>query len=451
MQKALILALLIGAFLLPRYVTGQENPGLLCPDGDGTFQDHPELGPICSAPAPIGTLYRFDYGHKMPTRAKACDSGAAGYREARAIANQGNPNIIVGGATGSLEGPTQNQCRMLVSLTIKNNVGVWVPSQNQHIDYTIEITPSEPYCPPDESPTLIGIHPVGNGSFICWKEALDEPPEECDDIVGNCEPDPECVNGGNGMQVCAKDPDETCDSYTHNGNIYYDCPVGCGFIQGTLYCTTEPDSDGEIPDLSNCFKIATGWACPPDSPTPDDNIDNPEKPLPDMNKGDFKQVNIGIETRLDGTNKLLGDIAAIGEANAEGLADLNSKALAGNKKLDDIIKNTGATVDALTADGESADMIDGPGFKSEIARALGITGEESIEDLTVAEVDLDDFKGEFTWSIGSSQCPQPRAINMLGRTFYMDWNPFCQAFTVMGYLILAAAYFFSTIIAFKGK
>lgn len=446
MQKALILALLIGAFLLPRYVTAQENPGLLCPDG-GTLQDHPQLGAICSAPAPSG--YKGVIGS---FEAYASSQNEAYIRVCDVYISDLNVNTETVRRWREHQQPDFPwQCKFITYTSNFNSAtGNWSqPSPNLS---TVNISGGQTasYCPSDENPNLrntFGDEP----NVFCWAPALDEPPEECEDIVGNCEPDPECFPGGNGMEVCPKDPDETCDSYNHNGNIYYDCPAGCGFIEGSLYCTTEPDSDGEIPDLSNCFKVATGWACPSDSPTPDDNIDNPEKPLPDMNKGDFKQVNIGIETRLDGTNDLLSDLAAIGKANAEGLADLNSKSLAGNKKLDDIIKNTGATVDALTGDGESADFGDGATFRAEIANALGITGEETIEDLTVAEIDLDDFKGEFSWSIGSSQCPQPRAINMLGRTFYMDWDPFCQAFTIMGYLILAAAYFFSTLIAFKGK
>lgn len=336
--------------------------------------------------------------------------------------------------------------------------------------YTIPVNIIEgPVCPPESSnPNFYvfssGPYETTEGYNICYYPAAtpdNDDGEDCPpDTIGDCDiPDePQCSIGGNGMEVCEADPNEKCASYEHEGKTFYDCPAGCGFIQDKLFCTTEPDSDGEIPDMSKCFKVATGWACPPDSPTPDDNIDNPEKPLPDMTKGDFKETNKGVETRLDATNSLLGDIAGTGKATNQGIADLNAKALAANGILSQIRQNTGATagntkdiLDLLKENSEAEPLELDNDWKSVFSAGLGITGDETIDDLTKSEITLDQFKSEFQWSSSSSQCPQPRAINILSKTFYMDWQPFCSAFNVLGYFILAAAYFLSIRIAFGGR
>lgn len=311
-------------------------------------------------------------------------------------------------------------------------------------------------CPPESSNPNFQVFNRGpyvteEGYNICYYPSSD--PGNDDDCpegtVGGCEPpEPDCIISGNGMEVCKEDPNEKCDSTEQNGQtVYFNCEAGCGFVNDQFLCTTEPDSDGEIPDLSDCFKVGSSWACPSDPPTPDDNIDDPQKPINDMTKGDFKQVQRGVETRLDGTNKLLGDIAGIGKATGEGIEDLNAKALAANKKLDDIIKNTGKTAENLEGDGLELDTNYIDTFKG----AFGITGDESIDDLTKTEITLDQFRSEFQWTGGNSSCPPPRSIQIIGQTFSMNWEPFCTAFNVIGYLILAAAYFLSIRIAFGGR
>lgn len=314
------------------------------------------------------------------------------------------------------------------------------------------------FCPPDNATpgTFYKMYPVGS-SYICWHDAAHpDNDNDCPDTaVGGCEdpPKPDCFMAGNGMEVCPSDPDEKCTSYVQDGKTYYDCPTNCGFIQDMFYCTKEPDIP-DIPDMSHCFKVATGYACPSDSPNPDDTLDNPNKPMPDMTKGDFKETNKGIETRLNATNKLLGDLTGYGAANNQALADLNSKQLAANGFLRDIRQNTAATAgntadikDALTGDGMDLD----DNHRGLIGGALGITGDESIDDLTKEEITLDSFRSEFQWSGGGGSCPAPRQINILGASFQVDWQPYCSAFAVASHFILAAAYFFAAFIAFGGR
>lgn len=331
------------------------------------------------------------------------------------------------------------------------------PTNASWSPYPSVVSTNEGYqCPPESSNPNFqvfnrGPYETTEGYNICYYPSSD--PGNDDDCpegtVGGCEPpEPDCIIAGNGMEVCKEDPNEKCDSTEQNGQtVYFNCEAGCGFVNDQFLCTTEPDSDGEIPDLSDCFKVGSSWACPSDPPTPDDNIDDPQKPINDMTKGDFKQVQRGVETRLDGTNKLLGDIAGIVKATGEGIEDLNAKALAANKKLDDIIKNTGQTAENLEGDGLELETNYIDTFKG----ALGITGDESIDDLTKTEITLDQFRSEFQWTGGNSSCPPPRSIQIIGQTFSMNWEPFCTAFNVIGYLILAAAYFLSIRIAFGGR
>lgn len=130
-----------------------------------------------------------------------------------------------------------------------------------------------------------------------------------------------CVVMKNGQKYCTADKSEKC--VVING--VQQCQSGCGTINGEFVCV---ESDEDTPDdpLED----------------PDDNITDPDKPLNDMTKDDFKEINRGIESRLDiiaqlmqrntdkigastsavtskidGTNKLLGDI----KGTLEGISD----------------------------------------------------------------------------------------------------------------------------------
>lgn len=327
-------------------------------------------------------------------------------------------------------------------------------------------------CPPESSNENFTVFNFGpyeteEGYNICFYMAND-PDNDADDncppdTIGGCDPpEPDCFDIGNGATICKADPNEKCDvSYVNGQPVFTNCETGCGFEGlGTFVCTSEPDSDGEIPDLSKCFRVATGWACPSDPdgiPEPDDDITDPNKPLSDMTKGDFKQVNRGIETRIDATNSLLSDIKGIGAATNKGIGDLNAKATAANGLLRDIRQNTGATadntkgiLDQLTGEGSEPLDLDND-WRGVFSSALGITGDETIDELTKTEITLDQFKSEFQWSGTSSACPAPRSINIIGASFSMDWQPFCTAFNVLGYFILAAAYLLSIRIAFGSR
>ena len=90
------------------------------------------------------------------------------------------------------------------------------------------------------------------------------------------------------------------------------------FAMTNFLCTTEPD----LPSLDDCLLQQMATACPSDTPPPDDDIQDPNKPLPDMAKVDFKDVLKGVETRTDATNKLLSEQIKRDQENANKLSGL---------------------------------------------------------------------------------------------------------------------------------
>ncbi|CAM5223297.1 hypothetical protein [Alishewanella longhuensis] len=131
----------------------------------------------------------------------------------------------------------------------------------------------------------------------------------------------ECFTLSNGVKWCWANEDEKCARI----DGIMTCESGCGRINGDFVCIDNPDN----PTL-------------PDPPEVDDTITDPTKNITDMTKGDFKDVNRGIEARLDvlaqlmqqannrpgismaDTNRALGDIGnkidALTDAVKDGFA-----------------------------------------------------------------------------------------------------------------------------------
>lgn len=117
--------------------------------------------------------------------------------------------------------------------------------------------------------------------------------------------DPNCYNYGSQGQVliCDVDPNEGCNPLTINGTTQYQCPHGCGSIDGVYFCSYD-DKDGDgIPDDKNGNGVpdkdetCVNGKCKPN--TPDDTTPpTPEKP-------DMTETN----TRLDG---VIGELDSIG-------------------------------------------------------------------------------------------------------------------------------------------
>ena len=164
-----------------------------------------------------------------------------------------------------------------------------------------------------------------SGSSCAETEQDSEPPNQ-----------EKCWNSRNGLKMCQQDPAEKC--VTING--VQQCEAGCGYVNGDFFCSEggtgpnvpEPEDDNPLPDV-------------------DDTIDTPEKPMADMVKGDFKDVQRGVESRLA--------IVSTGIGNLENSVDT------GNQILSEIESNTEGILSAeqtqLGLLGEIKDALSGNG------------------------------------------------------------------------------------------
>ena len=445
----------------------------------GTYSEHLELGHICSAPAPTGQTYF--------TRGRSNELFTGSWTS---VVNQAVDSYTYSYTTGacifhysaSANNPAVGQSfYVTVTFTAQNNGqqicgATPTPSQSHVQAGAYDISP---YCPPDNSPSLTNAFGSGSSMF-CWLPAesilQDCPTEQGANTIfyigqqggGNAciqedngsicpytedpnypgyytpnysapqscagqEPEtpdlkPDCTEGGNGMTVCKADPDDKCSV---NSTGLLSCESGCGYINGQFYCPEEPD----IPEL-------------PD-PEISDTIQDPNKPMGDMLKQDFKDVMVGAETRLSSIKKELEDLQFNNDKNSDKLKDKLSGLGA---KLDQVNRNlTGiqGTLDETLYGDEFS--IDSSGFQDEINQGLGITGDESLADLEQDPISLDDFSGNFQFSLGSGACPPDRQITVAGQAIAISWQPFCDIFSFIGVLVQITSYLLSVYIVFGGR
>lgn len=156
----------------------------------------------------------------------------------------------------------------------------------------------------------------------CGDKETEEPPPE----------PPKCWETTNGLNMCQQDPAEKC--VTING--VQQCEAGCGYINGDFFCA-DPDNHTPPPEKDPI-------------PEKDDEITDPKKPIDDMLKEDFKDVQVGVESRLDGTNARLHNMQSTLDASYNQLDGVNQnlkKQLADNQTiiglLDGIEENTSAS------------------------------------------------------------------------------------------------------------
>jgi hypothetical protein len=243
----------------------------------------------------------------------------------------------------------------------------------------------------------------------------------------------DCSPNGAGQLVCKADPSEKCTA----SNGFLQCEEGCGYLNDVFMCFPDPEEPDE-PDEPDV----------PD-PTPDDDITDPNKPMADMVKSDFKDVMKGVETRLNSTKKELEDVQKNNDKNTkslnEALKGLGSKIDKTNNKLDGIQDTLDDTL--------YGEELDDSGLNDDAAMkaGLGITGNEQLSDLKFADVDIDSFRSQFAPFLNTSQCPAPRSITIKGNSYSLDWAPFCEFFAALSYLVLAAAYLLVPFIVFGGK
>jgi hypothetical protein len=162
----------------------------------------------------------------------------------------------------------------------------------------------------------------------------------CTDSPSDPTPPPvppnECTTTGSGFKVCKNDPNEKC---TANSTGALTCGSSCGYVNGEFMCFTQKDPivDPNKPD-------------PDPRPDADDNISDPLKPISDLLKSDFKDVQKGVETRLDG---LATDLSNMTKAQEFAANKADKSAGQSNKLLNSINQNTANTVEELKKLGQS--------------------------------------------------------------------------------------------------
>jgi hypothetical protein len=158
--------------------------------------------------------------------------------------------------------------------------------------------------------------------------------------------DPDCQNYGSQGQVliCDVDPNEGCNPLLINGETQYQCPSGCGSMDGVYFCAYD-DKDGDgIPDDKNGNGVpdkdetCLNGRCKPKPPTPNEPPKPPTPETPDMTKTNDRLDGIKGELgfiggKIDKTNKALNGI----NSGVEGLKKIQGE---GNKALGGIEKNT---------------------------------------------------------------------------------------------------------------
>ncbi len=148
---------------------------------------------------------------------------------------------------------------------------------------------------------------------------------------------PKCWQTKNNLNMCQQDPAEKC--ITVNGA--QQCQSGCGYINGDFFCADKPST--EPPKTPN-----------PDKPLPevDDAITTPEKPIDEMQKGDFKDVQKGVESRLSVVSAGIGNLEnSVDESNQilSEIEENTESALADNQTQIGLLSGI---KDALTGEGD---------------------------------------------------------------------------------------------------
>ena len=187
-------------------------------------------------------------------------------------------------------------------------------------------------CVENESGDLCPWSGDGTGVF----KPYTSPTHQCENNPPVSPPSPKpqppqkCVNGGNGMKVCEADPNDKCTALA-TGQL--SCGSSCGYMNGKFMCFTEPD----IPDDPNQ---------PDDKPKKpvDDSITDSDKKMPDLTKKDLKDIQKGMENRLDNLSIDLQNTLQAAKYSDE---KADNKAALSNKLLNSINQNTSDTVGEL--------------------------------------------------------------------------------------------------------
>lgn len=161
----------------------------------------------------------------------------------------------------------------------------------------------------------------------------------------------DCFTLKNGVKWCWADKAEKCQVV----NGVEQCASGCGTVNGDFLCY---DDTPVIPPKDR-----------DDLTPPDDTLTDPNKSINDMAKGDFKEVNKGVEGRLDNVITSISNSTIAMDEVSDKVGLTNSKLDGIGMQLDGVGKQLG-DIDG-TLDGTAEDIGD---IKGILEGALGKGG-----------------------------------------------------------------------------
>lgn len=241
------------------------------------------------------------------------------------------------------------------------------------------------------------------------------------------------------------DPEDHCQQFPDSVSCNTELPE----LPDTDFCKTYPNAlscqTPEIPDLGTDTNpppaggtgvgtdtgTGTGVKPPPPEPPPT-NSDSPNSSTDarlDSLRYDISRLHSGLNYQTGIIATGLTGVAKQLQANG-GKIDRSNTLLDGiNKNLD--VLNGGLKGDALTSG--NFDVEGG------INSALGITGNESIADLTDEPVTLESYREDFQPFLTTGQCPQnlPVTLTLFGSNlnFVFYYQPVCDLMGIIGSIL----------------
>jgi len=214
-------------------------------------------------------------------------------------------------------------------------------------------------------------------------------------------PDEGCATVGSleFFAVCPVDPNEACNPLLINNDTVYQCPTGCGSINGEYVCTYPDENANGIPDKDENPDN-------PDNPDdPDPNNPNPDNPNPD-NPVDMTQTNnllSGLGNKVDGVgNKIDGlgsKLDSVGDSLGGKLDGIKLGVDGSNELLGSMnSKLAGIALNQEVANQLTGDMLNNTGTISEnTGITAGNTGDilEAITDVDTADTFNPDASASF--------------------------------------------------------
>lgn len=240
------------------------------------------------------------------------------------------------------------------------------------------------------------------------------------------------------------DPEDHCEQFPDSVSCNTELPE----LPDTDFCKQYPNAlscqTPEVPDLGTDTNpppaggtgvgtdTGTGGVKPPPPEPPPTNSDSPSASTDarlDSLRYDISRLHSGLNYQTGIIAAGLTGVAKQTQANG-GKIDRSNTLLDGiNKNLD--VLNGGLKGDALTSG--NFDVEGG------INSALGITGNESIADLTDEPVTLESYREDFQPFLTTGQCPQnlPVALSLFGSNFnfVFYYQPVCDLMGIIGSIL----------------